>query len=317
MKLRDILSMEVPRSALKAVVSANNLKSGGNSVEDYANTILIHNKTKPLGLLLAEQYKYAGRTAANWFIPIPSFGDDWGDTKKAKEFLKNKYGEDLFNDGVKKPLTSEPQVFRAEQLADSLVMAFTYRGRERRVLENYRVVKRAPQLVDYVLIHFDPLTIETRTKTDNIKKFLNAVLKVMDKDPDAIKWEKVSKLTDAEALELANKLKAGLVGVKAKMTEGIYATKEVTANPNIKNLREEEEYNNEFSGKPLKKQTLTFSYRQRFGLTENIHFVITEDGLNFLSPVTEDVISFVRKHIQDIKNGHNKKDEELPEATGI
>lgn len=317
MKLSDILSMEVPRNALRAVVKANNLKPGGTSVENYASTIMIHKKTKPLGILLAEQYKYAGRTAANWFVPIPSIGGDWDELETAKEYLKNRYGEDIFNDGIKQPLNSEPQLFRVEEFSDSLVMAFTYKGRERRMLENYRIVKRSPQLVDYVLLHFNPLTVETRTKSSSITKFLNAVIKVMDKDPGTVKWEKVSKLTEKEAAELANRLKAGLVGAKVKMTEGIYATKEVTANPKIKDLNKEEEYQKEFSGKPFKKQTLTFSYKHRFGLTEDIHFVITEDGLNFLSPVTEDIIAFVRMHIQDIRNGKNKKNDDLPEATGI
>lgn len=313
--------MEVPKGALRSVVVSNSLKPGGNAVEDYANIITISEKTKPIGLLLVEQYQFAGRTAANWFSPISGIDKSkWKCKEEFKEFLIKKYGEGIIKNGLKPIPTQSPQLIKVIETSDKhLVLAFTYLGTARRVLENYQIVKRAPQLLDYVLLHFSPFVVEIRASATNIKKFQQALVKIMNLDPETVTWDKVSRLTESEALELAKNLNAGLIGAKAKMTEGPYATKEVTANPNIKDLRQVEEYKKDFGGKPLKKQFLTFSYKHSFGLNEDINFVITDDGLNFTTPVSEDIISLVRTQIFDIKSKNTavQTQEEIVKKTGI
>ncbi|WP_187418456.1 hypothetical protein [Neomoorella thermoacetica] len=305
MDLKDVLAMEVPKAALKYIAQTNELKPGGTSIEHYADVLVHSPKTIDIAKVLARQYRYAGRTAVNLFIPTSGISRDWNNPKYFKAEMEKKYGPDIFTDGVKPQLTEEPKLIRIHEDGSRYILTFSYLGKPRRVLDNYEIVKRRPQLIDFVLIHFEPFMIEIRTPMQDTKKFKSAVLKAMgitkSTFEEEVTWEQITKLTDKEALELAIILRAKLRNAKHQMLEGIYATKEVTASPTVKDLSKEEEYLKEFKDIPCKKRVFNFLFEHSYGLKEDISYQITDQGLNFITPVSEEVISFVLDKIIQIR----------------
>jgi len=118
---------------------------------------------------------------------------------------------------------------------------------------------------------------------------------------DEVVWDKLTKLTEEQSKELARALNARLRAAKHKMTEGVYATKEVTATTEVEDLEGEEQYRNEFQNQPTKKKTLAFTYNYSFGFEETVSYVITDEGLWFRSEVGEEVIQHVFSEILKIK----------------
>lgn len=190
-----------------------------------------------------------------------------------------------------------------------MVLAFSYLGRPRRYLEDYEIVIRSPQILDYVIIHFSPFAVEIRVNQSQNEIFKKAILSLMDIDSEVV-WEKLTKLSEEQARELAGVLKARLRAAKHKMTEGVYATKEVTANTQVEDLEIQEQYQLEFSNQPMKKKTFVFRHEYSFGyVEENVSFYITDEGIWFRSNVGEEVIAHVLKEILKIKFPQDESDE--------
>ncbi|MEC0136106.1 hypothetical protein P4H94_04290 [Paenibacillus macerans] len=101
------------------------------------------------------------------------------------------------------------------------------------------------------------------------------------------------------------------------MTEGVYSTKEVTANPQVEDLEAEEDYQKEFNNQPVKKKTLSFKFPYSFGFEDEVSYVITDEGLWFRSNVGEEVISHVFNTILDIKFGRVSEQELLEVVENI
>lgn len=302
MELKDILVMDVPAPALKHVVKENKLKPGGHSVEDYAETIVRNAVTLPVGKILADQFEFAGSTAVNWFEPLGVNSTTCTSQAALVAFLQNKFGGNIFTSGIRPTVNDTPKLFMAKQTGNNVILGFTYYGPGHKTIENFQVVTRNPQMIDYVIMHFNPFILEFRADVKNLKKFQSVVLDVLSLDKDKIVWDKVNVISEAEAEELCNRLNAGLSGAKHQMIEGPYATKEVHAHKDVENLRESPVYQSEFSGHPVKKQSCIFAYTYSFGLEQKITFVITDDGgLWFRTSVGEEVIKYVMGHILQIR----------------
>ncbi|MCY9027163.1 hypothetical protein MOF32_30290 [Priestia megaterium] len=123
----------------------------------------------------------------------------------------------------------------------------------------------------------------------------------MDKDPKDIAWEKATKLNEEQANQLARNLQARLRAAKHKMTEGPYATKEVTAKLQVEDLEVDEQYKKEFNNQPMKKKTLQFDFKYSFEYEDTISYEITDEGLWIRSKVGEEVISYVLQKIINIR----------------
>lgn len=290
-KLEDLVAMEVPKPVLQYIAKKNKIKPGSNATGDYAKALVSSEKTKSTAEQLFNDYRFAGRTAVNIFTPLTGVDRQWDNIEVFHKKLLSKYGDKVFT-GLRPQLSEKPQLIQAYKRENSYVLAFSYLGRPRRQLVKYEIVKYKPQLLDYVIIHFNPFSVEIRAPLNKEKLFKAAVLEVMGIKEDKVDWDMITRFSDKEAFMLAQSLKAGLKGAKHQMTEGIYATKEVVAHPNI-NLYEQEEYKKEFAGKPVKRQTLYFEYEYSFGLKEVISFRIADTGLNFISNVSEEVINHV------------------------
>lgn len=303
MGLKDELLMQVPNGALKQIVKNEALDKDVklSSSEDMAEAISTH---KPdVGIRLADEFKFAGATAVNVHMMMAGIEPEWHDINHFKDHLVRKFTGALFGNGLRPVLTKEPQLIRAYELNGRLVLAFSYLGQPRRYLDDYEVVVRSPQIVDYVIVHFSPFALEVRASQSQNDLFVKSVMEIMDlADNDAVVWDKLTKLSEEQAKELAVVLNAKLRSAKHKMTEGVYATKEVTANTQVEDLEAEEQYQREFMNQPMKKKTLVFKHTYSFGyVEESVSYVITDEGLWFRSDVGEEVIEHVFKEILSIK----------------
>lgn len=300
MSLKDVLIMEVPSGAIKKVLKDKKVNAKLNSLEEMANAL-----TKNLpddSKKLSDEYKFAGSTSVNLNIMMKGIPHEWHNRDYFIKHLNAKYSTDIFNKGIKPNLDDTPKLIRAYKHQDKLVLAFSFFGPPRRVLEDFQIVVRKPQFVEYVIVHFSPFSIEIRSSPDRNILFRDAVLDIMDiKEKDNVVWDRVTKLTDPQANELAQKLGAKLRAAKHKMTAGVYATKEVTANTQVDDLESTEEYKKEFNNQPMKKKTLIFDFTYSFGYTETVSYVITDAGLWIRSKSGEEVISYILDQIIQIR----------------
>ncbi|MCM3705304.1 hypothetical protein M3205_06125 [Cytobacillus firmus] len=299
MQLKDVLVMEVPSGALKKVIRNKGINTKLNSTEDMASAIA--DQDAPTGMELANEFKFAGSTAVNLNIAMKGISPDWHNKDYFKTRLGNKYTPAIFSSGIRPTLDKTPKLISAHDLGTKLVLAFSFLGTPRRYLEDFQIVSRSPQIVEYVIIHFSPFAVEVRAGHEQNKVFRDSVIEIMDIDPNDIVWEKATKLTEEQANDLAQRLQARLRAAKHKMIEGPYATKEVTAHTQIDDLESDEQYKQEFSNQPMKKKTLVFNYRYSFGYEDSISYVITDEGLWIRSKAGEEVISYVLDQIIQIR----------------
>lgn len=316
MRLSDILAMQVPSGVLKQVVKNEKLDNDArlSIIEDMAN--IIADKKPLVGQDIADQFQYAGATAVNIHMVTSNISPEWKNREFFKGFLIEKYSENLFTRGLRPELSDDPKLVRAREVGDKLVLSFSYLGSPRRVYENYEVVIRRQQLLDYVVIHFDPFSIEIRASQSQNETFKRTMLSIMGIE-DEVTWDKLTKLTEQQAKQLAKRSNAKLRSAKHKMTEGVYSTKEVTANPQVEDLEAEEDYQKEFNNQPVKKKTLSFKFPYSFGFEDEVSYVITDEGLWFRSNVGEEVISHVFNTILDIKFGRVSEQELLEVVENI
>lgn len=298
MGLKDILIMEVPSGALKQVISERELDARKNSLDEMAEEISI--KVPEVGRALADQFQFAGATAVNIHVMMSGIPAEWHNKDYFRDHLIQKYGDTIFKRGIRPQLNEKPQLIRAYELGNKMVLAFSLLGSPRRFLEDFEIVVRSPQILEYVIIHFSPFAFEIRASQSQNEVFKQAVLEVMDIQGE-VYWDKITKLNDQQANDLARRLGARLRAAKHKMTEGVYATKEVTASTQVEDLEATEEYKKEFTGTPMKKKTLVFRFRYSFGFEEDVSYVITDEGLWFRTKVGEEVIEHVLQEILRIK----------------
>lgn len=305
MNLEDLLIMTVPTKALRHVASANKLKPGGNSTENYAKIIASTVNTIPIGTDLVDNYRFAGKTSISLYKPTSGIVKERKNKDKLVDFLTKKYGEGLFSKkGIRIKLVDKPKLYKVYDFSNKLILAFTFLGPERRILKNYEIAKERQQYVDYLVIHFEPFILETRVPASKIELFKNSLSEAID--AEEVEWVNLSKLTDNDMKSLKNTLDFNLIGAKYKMTEGIYATKEVTANPTIEDLSEEKQYQEEFAGEPFRTKTFKFNFKHCYGLEEEISMKITTEGICFYSSVSEEVIDNIVNNILDIKCKNDK-----------
>ncbi|WP_088321258.1 hypothetical protein [Bacillus wiedmannii] len=299
MHLKDVLIMEVPAGALKEIIKKKNINAKINSIEEMATAV--NDYDDGIANELANEFKFAGRTSLNFNIMMNSIPDTWKDKQYFKQKLVEKYGDAILSQGTRPELDKIPKLIKVYEKHEKLILAFSFLGSPKRYLENFEIVSRCPQMVEYVIIHFSPFAVEVRAKAEQNKLFCNAVLDIMDIPTEKAVWDKVTKLTEEQANKLARNIGARLRSAKHKMLEGVYATKEVTAHTQIQDLQSTKQYQEEFGEQPMKRKTLVFKYEYSFGYEDNISYVITDEGLLIRSKVGEEAISHLLKEILKIR----------------
>jgi hypothetical protein len=314
MSLKDILVMEVPSGALKKIVKNKGIETKLNSTEEMASAIA--EQDSKTGNHLANEFKFAGSTAVNLNIVMKGVSSDWYNKDYFKTRLSNKFSPAIFSTGIRPKLDKTPRLISAHDQGSKLVLAFSFLGTPRRYLEDFQIVSRSPQIVEYVVIHFSPFAVEVRASHEQNNVFRDSVINIMGINPSEVVWEKATKLTEEHANELASRLQARLRAAKHKMTEGPYATKEVTAHTQIDDLESDEQYKQEFSNQPMKKKTLIFDYTYSFGYEDIISYCVTDEGLWIRSKAGEEVISYILNQIIQIRYHSESESGEMSNQSG-
>lgn len=305
MELEDLLVMEVPKKQLVQVCNNYDLKSTGNSLGDYAKVIVENSSSRREGEILLDEFRYAGKTAVRVYKPINLNLGVLKDIESFKNFLQNKYGNNLFLNGIKVEIDHDPKLFKVAEGENKLFLSFIYLGTERRIFKNYEIVKESPQIVDYLVLHFEPLLLEMRVALNKDSMFKESFLKSIGVN-DKIDWFNLCSLSKSEAYILQDTLRGGLTGAKHKMMEGIYDTVEVKAKPNV-DLSEEDEYQDKYNDLPYRTLTFQFPFTYDNGLEDGVTIKITNtdnsvnNGIIFMSVVSEAVIEYVISTIFTIK----------------
>lgn len=309
MNKSDLLIMNVPFAALKNVGKEMEIENSRlTSLEETAKAIV--EKSDVVAEQLIDDYQFAGNTSLNLNIMISGIPSQWQDKTYFTTHLTEKVSANVFTSGLRPELDESPKLIRAYEQHDRVILAFSYLGKARRYLENYNIVTRSPQIVEYVVIHFSPFQIEVRAPQDRNKIYRDEVLDLMGIENEVI-WDLATKLDESQVKSLAVNLNAKLRAAKHRMTEGVYATKEVTAKTVVEDLGSTTEYQEEFEDQPLKKATLVFEYNYSFGHTETVSYVITDSGLWIRSRSGEEVFSHIINQIIKVKYPEEETLEEI------
>ena len=296
--------MEVPKKILQHVSSKNKLKPSGSSIESYAGAIAKYQQD--IGKQVVASYRYAGRTTISLYKPLVGIDKRFNSQSLFKNYLVEKYGSGIFAQGLTPDIMDKPIIYSATELGNKIILCYTYLGQERRVFRQYKIVKERPQVIDYIVVHFNPLAIELRVPQSKALVFIKAFLETIDGKSDA-EWFNLTELSNREAKELIDRLEAGLKGAKHKMPEGPYDTVEVRANINVEDLFRDKSYQEEFSNTPYKNMTVSFSYSHNIGLEEKISLRINPKSINFYSAVSEEIIDYMIDNIFLIKHETTKQ----------
>lgn len=310
--LQDRLAQEVPSSVLRYfAVDMHKLKPGRPSSDAYAEVIAHHERARAESRDLLNEFQFAGRTAVNCWLPLSNIAQQWTSQKGFCAALERKYGRDILIEGIRPTLDETPKAIQAFRFQDRVVLAFGYSKGERRVWQDYRVVRIPDQRVDFVIIHFDPFMVEVRVPANQNEAFKKAVLDVMGIEEE-VTWECLTRLSEAEITELKDRLGSQAAVARHKETKGGLEYREWGAAPDTEDLYDLETYQEESRGKPFRKGVFVFDHQYSIGLVEKVKYRVTSSeltprgkvtggGLWFLSPVGEEVITRVIDIIRDIR----------------
>lgn len=295
--------MEVPRRQLEKVVKDLRLHPESHTIEHYAKAIVSNESGKEEGEYLANEFRYAGKTATRLYYPTAIFYDSLTPLNSilfVKHLLTEKYGSRVFSNGLRVEPGEKPQLFKVDEYEGRLYLSFIFLGPERRVFRNYEVIKERPQNIDYLVLHFDPFMVQVRVANGKEGPFLGEIENIIS-GRNRLEWVNITELNDLEAQKLKNDLNGQLIGAKHKTIEGeIVDTIEYRAKPN-KNLDDAEEYQQNCSDKPYRNLTFKFPYMYNNGMEEGISLRISKNGINFYTTVSEQVIQYVLEKIIQIK----------------
>lgn len=291
MRLEDLLVMEVPTKQLRHIITINRLKPTGSTREDYAKFISSNAKLQTAAQSLVEEFQYAGKTAVRLFKPIEDIPEKYSNIKQFRAFLRDRYNENIFTKGIRVTPTESPSLYRAVEYNGKFYLSFVYLGKERRIFRNFEIVRERPQNVDFLVVHFNPLLLQVRVPAGKDKLFKQAFAKSLGINYD-VHWTNYLALDANQIKSVVNKLSCGLSVAQHKMAEGPIDTITVTAKPHV-SLAGQPEYDEQYCDIPMNSAKIEIPYEYSNGFKESISLKINQEGINFLSDVSEEIIDFV------------------------
>lgn len=254
------------------------------------------------------RYQYAGRTAVNIFqeITLPS---GFLTKEKMEILLRKELGVENIYQEFRPPLSDTPQINFVEDHGDKILIQFVVKSKERRVRDGYEIRAVTGINFEIAIVHFlGPTLVELRCAYNMHGKFLACFEGLFRMAPSyessKFEWIPITKVSNFEAEQIATVLSAGLIEADHK-DSGIYDRHLVTANPAIRDLRQEREYVEAFKNKMLLSQVLIISYHEKTSLGDrisDIRFKINlHTGFQFLSKVSEPVIEYVMQVFLDVR----------------
>lgn len=273
-------------------------KESNTSMEDLYG--LLKEKNTSLLSDLQEQYGFAGKTSLNIFE-----GDGFPESAKSnenfkkllKEFINSTTpntieGELPLNRELHPPLGVQPVINLIKEREDGYLIQFVH-GIPSQVVDGWTVrTIMKPHLETVIVRLTSPVFVEVRSGFRQCNQYLSLIQTIVGCKPGEINWIPLTKLTEKEAERIAELLNAGLVEAEHLGT-GIYGKKTVSAAEGI-NLRNEEEYKEDFHGLSYLSQTMNVKYTDHNGYIANISFKVQMNGgFQFLSKVNESIITTV------------------------
>ncbi|MFP3415169.1 hypothetical protein SB773_27010 [Bacillus sp. SIMBA_074] len=315
----DILDFEkvVPKALISFYVDKMELEADRRSFENMYNAI--NESDSELVEMLYNNYSCAGKTAVNIFQEVTLPAGFLTKEKMVRILQKEIGSSSIFNREFKPPLSDEPQINYVEDRGDSILIQFVAKDKPRRIRNGYDIMEVVSVNFEFAIVRFmGPTIIELRCAYNKHNRFLacfeNYFREELKEVGREFEWIPITKVTNAEAEEIAKRLSAGLVEADHK-DEGIYDRHIVTASPDVKNLREQEEYIQQFKNKMLLSQSLIISAKEEttFGEYETeVKFKINlHTGFQFLSKVSEAVIDYVMNVFIDVRYNEGGIKEEV------
>lgn len=305
----DLLDFEraVPKPLIDFYLEKLDVEADRRSIESMYNAL---NDNNPVLVNdLYQNYSYAGKTAVNIFEEV-TLPKGFLSKERMIRVLQRELGRtDIFGKEFRPPLSEEPQINYVEDRDDSIIIQFVVKGKNRRIRNGYDIIEVASIQFEFAIVRFmGPTIIELRCAYNQHAKFLacfeNYFKNDLGEPNKEFEWLPITKVSNEEAEKIAKILSAGLVEADHK-DDGIYDRHIVTANPMIRNLREQEEYVKQFKNKMLLSQSLLISYQEvtPYGnYTCDIKFKINlNTGFQFLSKVSESVIDYVMGVFIDVR----------------
>jgi len=249
------------------------------------------------------EYKYAGRTSVNIF-EATNFPQEFNSRDSFLLHLKNRLGIDTQIVGVEfRPEIQEtPQVNLIEMLDDGSLLIQWISGHNRPELDGYGIVERLVPKLETMIIRFgNPVFVELRSSYNQRRTYLTLFASFLAKNEESavpiIEWLPITKVTEAEAEQIANKLNAGLLESE-HLGDGCIGKLALSAAPGIDNLKEQKQYNDMVNGKPYLAQVFHVDYSESdSGYTTKVKFRVNhKGGFEFKSKVSERII----KRILDV-----------------
>jgi len=321
----DVLDFEksVPRKLVEFYLNNMEIEADKRSIVSMYTSL--NEQSPEIVNLLFSEYCYAGRTAVNIFeeITLPS-----GFLSKSKliTVLRKELGrQNIFNAEFRPPLTEEPQINWVEDRGETILIQFVSKGRNRRIRNGYEIIDVASINFEFAIVHFvGPTIIELRCAYNQHTKYLARFEELFQREFESEKnktfeWIPITKVTNAEAEKIAGILSAGLVEADHK-DDGIYDRHLVTASPQVRDLREQQEYIQQFKNKMLLSQVLVIDYEEKTAYgsykTEIKFKINLNTGFQFLSKVSEAVIDYVMGVFLDVRyTPEDSKSENLTEES--
>jgi hypothetical protein len=297
------LNKHVPMKALQELVDE---AAGEQESSKYATKEvlldevreLLEKKTLSIEQInkLVQDYKFAGRVSVCWGIPLERTALSRNQLEKA---ILSKNSVNPFKDEIRPQLTQKPAFNIAEWLNDYLLrLEFVYAGKSYEIEDNYerRIIVPTKRLNSYIRFLDKTFVVETRASIRESKLVYDSVSLLLGVEIVSMTFSK----QDISFLkkELNGKSKAA----KHKRFGGDLDTVYVSASPELDDLDNSEEYNNNFTDGELKETRLEFIYASpsKNKIESSLH-ISSQGNIWFMSDVPEELIEYVFAIVHKIK----------------
>ncbi|MFL0507238.1 hypothetical protein ACH0B5_15970 [Ureibacillus sp. 179-F W5.1 NHS] len=302
-ELKEVLLNNVPVDVIKFIAREHQLTYSGSNkgevVEDLIRDAQTNDKVEILRSI-ASQYQFAGRTSIDWYE-----SDEDIEFRRCEETIIEKYSTDIFVFGRVRPeLDKDPKLIyvNADEEEQQILLMFAYNGPIRRILVDYEPRVDNPTYFDYVIIKFNPFTVESRASFNMSKKLINSCKDILSLDE--VQLSRVEIIGDDQISILKTKLGAELQLARHQSLVGDYDWIEVLADPETGDLSQSEHYLQELATSPSKRKIFVFEFNYSFGYSEKVTLEVnTENGrFWFRSAVGEEAIRYVLQKVRETVN---------------
>nr|WP_207192587.1 hypothetical protein [Bacillus sp. TH13] len=248
----------------------------------------------PLVKSVYKEYEFAGKTSLNIF-EILDFPSNLNNKKAFLNHVKKKLGinTNILNVHLRPAINEQPKVNYIEEFENGYRIEWVS-GTYKESTNGYEIINRLDTKYVTTIVRLgSPVFIEIRAGYTFALSYLKLFKSFLSESELPVEFQHIplTKVTEAEAILIAETLKAGLLEGEHLGSNGIgkYA---VSADRDTSDLRKLPEYQSNFVGKRYLAQTLNVPYRDEdTGYVTSIKFKISMNGgFEFKTKVNEKII---------------------------